>query len=164
METKTLSKDAIAHLFCATGNIKHRLLLMMAYSSGLPLKDLTCLKVTDVDPIHRRIRAHGHEGVHYGMLSKMAAVTLRNYLTDFPVKTYLFSGMNGRSHLSQKGAEEIFAHSLEKAGITQKCSIHCLYASFYVHLREKLSVKGASYYCNDLPQRGDVPGRLAAHR
>jgi site-specific recombinase XerD len=98
------------------------------------------------------------------MLSKMASLTLRRYLSDFPVKTYLFSGMNGRSHLSQKGAEEIFEHSLEKAGITQKCSIHCLYASFYAHLREKLVAKGTSCHCNDLLQRGDVSDRLAVHR
>jgi site-specific recombinase XerD len=140
METKMLSKDAIADLFCAAGNTKHRLLLMLAYSSGLPVKDLICLKVTDVDLACRRIHvpAHGARGGHYGLLSKMAAVTLHRYLTDFPVKTYLFSGMNGRSHLSLKGAAEIFGHSLKQAGIRENCSIDCLHASFFAHLREKL--------------------------
>ena len=140
METKMLSKDAIADLFCAAGNIKHRLLLMLAYSSGLPVKDLTCLKVTDIDPLRRRIHVHtrGTGCGHYGMLSKMATVTLRRYLSDFPVKTYLFPGANGRFHLSQKGAEEIFAQSLKKAGIRGKCTINCLHASFFAHLREKL--------------------------
>jgi site-specific recombinase XerD len=141
METKTLSKDAIADLFCATGNTKHRLLLMMAYSSGLPVKDVTCLRVHDVDPIQRRVYAHNATGLHYGLLSKMATTTFYRYLADFPVKTYLFSGMNGRSHLSLKGAEEIFEHSLEKAGIRKTYSIDCLYASFYAHLREKLSAR-----------------------
>jgi site-specific recombinase XerD len=155
METKTLSKDAIAHLFCAAGNTKHRLLLMMAYSSGLPLKNLTCLKVTDVDPVRRRIRVHDTQGEHFGLLSKMAAVTFRHYLSDFPVKTYLFSGMNGRSHLSQKGAEEIFEHSLEKAGIAENCSIDCLHASFFAHLREKLYAKDTriAFFGQSVPGR-----------
>jgi site-specific recombinase XerD len=138
METKMLSKDAIADLFCATGNTKHRLLLMMAYSSGLPVKDVTCLRVHDVDPVHRRVYARRPEGVHCGLLSKIATVTLRSYLTNFPVKTYLFSGVNERSPLSLKGAEEIFEYYSKKAGIREKCTIDCLYASFYAHLREKL--------------------------
>src|SRR3989338_9332863 len=49
---KGLSPQEIQALFSVVQNLKHKLLLMTAYSSGLRVSELIKLKTTDIDVLH----------------------------------------------------------------------------------------------------------------
>jgi site-specific recombinase XerD len=137
-----LSKDRVADLFCATANVMDRLLLMIAYSSGLSAGAVTCLRVADVEPQERRIRVPCcgmSEDGRFRPLSPLTAQTCTTYLSTFPVKTWLFSTPDGKDHLSLESAEDIFRRTLAKVGIHEPLSIECLQLSFRAHLLEQVN-------------------------
>lgn len=51
---KVLSKQEIAKLFAATKNLKHLLILKIAYGMGFRVSELIALKVNDVDMDRRQ--------------------------------------------------------------------------------------------------------------
>jgi integrase/recombinase XerD len=68
-----LSLDEVAQFFRALTNIKHRAILMTAYSAGLRTSEVTRLHVTDIDS--KRMVIHFQQGKgrkdRYVMLSPL---------------------------------------------------------------------------------------------
>ena len=44
-----LDKEEVRRLFAATANLKHRTMLMLAYSAGLRVSEVARLKISDID-------------------------------------------------------------------------------------------------------------------
>lgn len=68
-----LSEKEIGDLLNATENIKHKAILMLAYSAGLRLSELTNVKITDIDSNRMQIRIEQGKGkktdIHYWRLN-----------------------------------------------------------------------------------------------
>src|SRR3970040_1670069 len=79
-----LSPEEVAALFKATGNLKHRTLLMTMYSGGLRASEVTRLRVSDIDHQRRVIRIEqGKERQdRYVMLSTYLRAALQAYEQD----------------------------------------------------------------------------------
>lgn len=54
-----LSRQEIAGIFRATGNLKHRCLLMVAYSAGLRVGEVVRLRLEDIDCERMLIHVRG---------------------------------------------------------------------------------------------------------
>lgn len=132
-----LSRGEVKLLLDKETNPKHRLLLMIAYSSGLRVSEVIMIKKADIDFSRKTIliRGKGRKD-RYTMLSDRAAAFIREYCEVFTIDTWLFPGQPGRDHISIRAAQKIFDKAIRKALIQKKLSIHSLRHSFATHLLE----------------------------
>ena len=133
-----LSREEVARLLKVTSNLKHKSLLMVAYSAGLRVGEVVRLKVSDVDSKRMQIRVTAGKGAkdRYTLLSETALQVLREYFRVYKPKDWLFPGKNPSNHLSERTAQEIFEHAKRKAGITKRATFHTLRHSFATHILE----------------------------
>jgi site-specific recombinase XerD len=133
-----LSREEVAKLLKVTSNLKHKALLMTAYSAGLRVGEVVRLKVSDIDSQRMQIRVTAGKGAkdRYTILSEIALSVLREYFRACKPKDWLFPGADLTDHLSERSAQNVFACSRKKAGITKPVTFHTLRHSFATHLLE----------------------------
>jgi site-specific recombinase XerD len=133
-----LSKQEIQRLLDGVMNRKHRLLLMLTYSSGLRVAEVVALKCGDIDLDRKVVHVRAGKGRkdRYVMLSQRTANSLSEYCGAFNLNSWLFTGRPESSHLSIRSAQHIFERASDKAGILKHISIHSLRHSFATHLLE----------------------------
>lgn len=133
-----LSKEEIGKIFCMEKNPKHRLLLMLVYSSGLRVSEVVVLKKENID-ISRQViyikLAKGRKD-RVTLLSEKAIQYIKEYYDMYKIDKWLFPGQSNKSHLSIRSAQYIFDKAIRNAGITKKISIHGLRHTFATHLLE----------------------------
>ena len=132
-----LSREEIERLLNAEANPKHRLLLMLTYSSGLRVSEVVTLKKEHIDFTHRTLMIFGAKGNkdRVTILSDRAAAFLQEYCRRYKITSWLFPGNNGR-HLHIRSAQNIFEKAAHKAQIHKDASIHSLRHTFATHLLE----------------------------
>ncbi|MDP2866363.1 MAG: tyrosine-type recombinase/integrase, partial [Elusimicrobiota bacterium] len=133
-----LSAGEISRLFAATRNLKHRVLLETAYSSGLRVGELVCLKITDIDSDRMLIRVGQGKGNkdRYTLLSPRLLQQLRDYWRKYHPSSWLFQGQKPDRPLGRASASLVFRTAKEKAGIHKVGGIHSLRHAFATHLLE----------------------------
>ena len=133
-----LSKDEITKILDMENNPKHRLLLMLAYSSGLRVSEVVSLKKEHIDLSRKAIYVQQGKGRkdRCTLLSEKAARFINEYLALHNIKTWLFPGQNTSRHLSIRSAQYIFDKAIRHAKISKKVSIHSLRHAFATHLLE----------------------------
>jgi integrase/recombinase XerD len=133
-----LSCEEVSQLFQAVTNIKHRAILMTAYSGGLRVSEVTHLRVSDVDGQRMMLRVEQGKGRQdrYVMLSHKLLAVLREYWKIYRTRDWLFTGQNPERPLTRASVHKFFRKARIKAGITKKVSVHGLRHSFATHLLE----------------------------
>lgn len=131
-------QQSITTLIKGTENLKHRLMLMMAYSAGLRVSEVVSLQVNDLDTerkvIHIR-RAKGKKDRQVP-LSERLMKDLELYRKNFNPGTWLFEGQAKGEPYSVRSAQSVFQKAKEKAGIGKKSGFHSLRHSYATHLLE----------------------------
>jgi site-specific recombinase XerD len=132
-----LSVEEVEGLIAATLNMKHRSLLMLAYSSGLRRQETQLIKPSAIDSARMMVHVVQGKGKkdRYTILSPKALENLRTYYRSERPKVYLFepSGKPGR-FMADQTLNDIVKSSAVKAGITKRVSFHTLRHSFATHL------------------------------
>jgi len=133
-----LSREEVGRLLKVTTNLKHRALLMTAYSAGLRVGEVVRLKVSDVDSKRMQIRVTAGKGAkdRYTLLAETALAVLRDYFKVEKPQDWLFPGEDPADHLSERSAQHIFEQAKKKAGIAKQATFHTLRHSFATHLLE----------------------------
>ena len=133
-----LSKTEIGDILRLEKNLKHRLLLMLAYSSGLRVSEVVSLKRENIDLARKVIYIRLGKGRkdRCTILSEKAAMVLSQYCVLYDIKTWLFPGQPATNHLSIRSAQYIFDKAVQHAEITKRISIHSLRHTFATHLLE----------------------------
>jgi site-specific recombinase XerD len=133
-----LSRRETERLLECETNPKHRLLLMLAYSSGLRVSEVVAIRKEHIDFSRRMLLIRTGKGRkdRYTLLSDRAADFIRQYCALYDADTWLFPGFPVSRHLSIRSAQTIFGKALEKAGISKPMSIHGLRHTFATHLLE----------------------------
>jgi site-specific recombinase XerD len=134
-----LSGSEIGRLLDMEKNPKHRLLLMLTYSSGLRVSEVVALKKEHIDTSRKTllIRAGKGRRDRYTLLSDRVAKFVGDYCAIYNIiKGWLFPGIPAHSHLSIRSAQSIFDKALHIAGIQKAISIHSLRHTFATHLLE----------------------------
>jgi site-specific recombinase XerD len=132
-----LSKEEVLRLLDKEQNPKHRLLLMLTYSSGLRVSEVVALKKEHIDFGRKTLIVNGAKGRkdRITLLADRAAAFLREYCGHNNVKDWLFPGQD-KGHLRIRTAQSIFEKAVRNAGIEKKVSIHSLRHTFATHLLE----------------------------
>lgn len=135
-----LSQEEIQKMISCTKNIKHKAIIMLAYSSGMRRQEIQQIKPSAIDSSRMQIHVVQGKGKkdRYTILSTKALEMLRIYYKVERPKTYLFEPQ-GKSNkpLSATTLQEIVKNSAEKAGIKKKISFHTLRHCFATHLIEQ---------------------------
>lgn len=137
-----LSREEVARLIDAAGNLFHRTLLMTLYSTGMRRAELCRLRVTDIDSqrmvIHVRQGKGGRD--RDVPLSQKLLETLRVYWRWMKPKNYLFPGTvkNWRADvpITPKVPWQACQQAAQRAGISKHVSPHTLRHSYATHLLE----------------------------
>ncbi len=134
-----LSRAEVKAIFEATGNLKHKTILMLIYSAGLRVGEAAVIKISDIDRDRGMIcvrRAKGRKD-RTTLLSEVFLHMLDSYCRIYSPVDWLFAGQDGRGHISIRSIQHVFAHACKKAGIQKHATVHSLRHSFATHLLEQ---------------------------
>jgi site-specific recombinase XerD len=133
-----LAPEEVSAILDACCNLKHRALLMTAYSGGLRLRETLGLVPSDIDSKRMMVRVEQGKGRkdRYVMLSPVLLTTLREYWPRYRPERFLFEGKHKGQPLSASTAEKVFKHAALAAGIQKHVYFHSLRHAFATHLLE----------------------------
>jgi len=136
-----LTMEQVEKIIYAPSNLKHRLMLMTAYSAGLRASEVINLKPQHIDSERMLIKIVDAKGRkdRYTMLSNQLLRQLRFYYKQCQPKTYLFpSSLKKRknSPLTYESLRSTYERARKKAGVKKGKGIHSLRHSFATHLLE----------------------------
>ena len=132
---RVLSKDQIMLMIDSTSNIKHKLIIMMLYSTGIRLNELIHLKRKHIDfdkNIINVINGKGRKD-RITLLSSSIKISLLKYYSAYRFRTdYVFEGRKGK--YSKKSVQKVLEESSKI--LKFKVNPHMLRHSFATHLLE----------------------------
>ena len=133
-----LSRDEVSRIIGSKTNLKHKAVLMLAYSAGLRRNEVRCLKISDIDSSRMLIHLHTTKGnkERYTILSPVMLNTLRQYYRRYRPTDWLFEGMT-KDAISESTVDAIFKQALKKSKVQKDVGIHSLRHAFATHMLEQ---------------------------
>lgn len=132
------SRQEIQQLFSVAHNVKHRVILMLAYGAGLRISEIANLKIEDIDSEQMCLKigqGKGHKD-RYTLLPPCLLTELRHYWQTYHPKIWLFSLADGTEPITTPSIRRIWKQIKKKSGL-QKCGgIHGLRHAFATHMLE----------------------------
>jgi site-specific recombinase XerD len=141
-----LSREEVAHLIAAAGNLKWQTALSVAYGTGLRASEVVGLKVGDIDSQRMTLRVERGKGQkdRYAMLSPVLVERLRVWWRVARAQGkmpagggWLFPGLNPFEPLSTRQPDRAIHAAADAAKIQKRVSMHTLRHSFATHLLEQ---------------------------
>ena len=132
-----MSAEEIKSLIDTVKNIKHRTIIMLLYSSGLRVSEISHLKITDIDSKSMRIKVVQGKGSkdRYTLLSQQVLVELRAYYIIYKPKEYLFNGEGIGRPISVRSIQRLVQKALIQLGLDSKnYTVRTIRHSFATHL------------------------------
>ena len=135
---KVISEEKIIKGLLAVENLKHRTLLLLAYSAGLRVSEVVALLITDINSDRMQLSINGAKGKKDRVvnLSQAMLPLLREYYVKYKPKKWLFEGQDPDKCYSAQSAQSIFNDAFKALGLPAQCSFHSLRHSFATHLLE----------------------------
>ncbi len=133
-----LSIEEVSILIKSIDNLKHKCIIMLAYSGGLRLSEIINLQINDIDKERGIIRINAAKGKkdRITLLSKNFFVILQEYFEVYQPKEYVFEGQRGGVY-SAASVQKVMRRAVSKAGIGKNATLHSLRHSFATHLLEQ---------------------------
>lgn len=140
-----LSREEVARLIAAAGNLKHQTALSVAYGAGLRASEVASLRVGDIDSERMTLRIQEGKGGkdRYAMLSPVLLERLRSWYRVARAQGkmleggWLFPGMDPIEHLTPRQLNRAVHAAALAARIDKRVSMHTLRHSFATHLLEQ---------------------------
>jgi integrase/recombinase XerD len=141
-----LSREEVANLIAAAGNLKWQTALSVAYGTGLRASEVVGLKVGDIDSQRMTLRVERGKGQkdRYAMLSPVLVERLRVWWRVARAQGkmpggggWLFPGLNPFEPLSTRQLNRAIHAAADAAKIQKRVSMHTLRHSFATHLLEQ---------------------------
>lgn len=133
-----LSEEEIAKLLQNIDNVKHKAIIMLIYSAGMRLGELTRLRKDDILTDRKQIFIACSKGKkdRYTLLSEKCIVYLKKYTDIYKPQYWLFEGQFGGQY-SPRSVQNIFRNAIQKSGLDPYATVHTLRHSFATHLLER---------------------------
>jgi integrase/recombinase XerD len=135
---EVLSTSEVAGILDAPDNIKHRVILMTAYSAGLRLSEIANLKIEHINSARMQIRVDQGKGRkdRDTLLSKRLVEELRVYYKAYRPDSWLFYSTKRHIPMNISSIQRIYQSAKKKAGVKRGRGIHTLRHCFATHLLE----------------------------
>ncbi|MEI7663430.1 MAG: site-specific integrase [Bacteroidota bacterium] len=132
-----LSEEEIKDIIGSITNLKHKCMIMTAYSSGVRVGELLNLRIPDIDSKRMLIRVNQGKGRkdRVTLLSVTLLKMLRTYYIQYHPKVFLFEGASGGRY-SERSVQNVLRRACIHAGIIRHTTMHTIRHSFATHLME----------------------------
>jgi site-specific recombinase XerD len=132
-----LSGHEVERLLKSLKSLKHRMIAMTAYGTGMRISEVCSLRIEDIDSsrmlIHIREGKRGRD--RHVMLSEKLLLCLRAYWKAAkPSGSWIFTGQDRGGHIGDSAVRKAVATAVKNAGITKRVSPHSLRHAFATHL------------------------------
>jgi len=132
-----MSAEEIKRMIDSVQNIKHRTIIMLLYSTGMRVSEISNLRITGIDSKSMRIKVVGGKGMkdRFTILSEAVLLELRDYYLIYKPKEYLFNGSGVGRKMSVRNIEHTVQKTLAQIGLASKhYTVHTIRHSFATHL------------------------------
>ncbi len=132
-----LTKEEVQRVLGAIGNVKHRLMVALAYSAGLRVSEVVKLKVADVELEARVLNIREAKGQkdRITLVAERLVPDLEKLVYRRQGGEWLFESMRG-GKLSARSLQAVFAQALGRSGVQKDATFHSLRHSFATHVIE----------------------------
>jgi site-specific recombinase XerD len=133
-----LNHNEVLRIIDAISYPPHKLAVMLAYSSGLRLGEVTSIRVQDFDTENLLVFVRGGKGHkdRRTIFSAKLLPMLREQMERKKAGDWLFPGAGGVGHISPRLLQKIFQQALRKSDVKKNAHFHTLRHSFATHLLE----------------------------
>lgn len=134
---KVFSTKEIKRIFEVTTNLKHLMMLKMAYGLGLRVSEIVDLKINNIDSDRMLVLIQNSKGKkdRYVPLPNSILNELRTYYIKQKPMVYLFENEK-KQPMAIRSVQAIFKLAKDKANIKKTIGIHGLRHSYATHLLE----------------------------
>lgn len=132
-----LATEEMTKIIKSISNLKHRAIIMTAYSAGLRASEIVNLRIRNIDKWRMTIKVECGKGKkdRYVPYSPVLQEVLREYYIKYRPVEYVFEGTPGARYCVRT-AQEILAAAKLKTKVTKQGGLHLLRHSFATHLLE----------------------------
>lgn len=132
-----LSRAEIQKMLNAVVNLKHRLILALAYGAGMRISEVQNLRIADIDFEEGVVRIRQAKGKkdRVTLLPERIADDLRMFAAGRAHDEILFFSERG-GKLCARSLQNVFTSALARAEIRKPATFHSLRHSFATHLLE----------------------------
>lgn len=132
-----LSREEVHRIIDLTHNIKHRLMLALAYAAGMRVSEVMNLRVKDINESELIIHIKGAKGNkdRITVFPEKLLGDIQIVLNGRNINDFVFAKVNGE-RLTERTAQMVFGQALMRANIQKDASFHSLRHSFATHLLE----------------------------
>ena len=133
-----LTPDEVFRILAVLTNVKHRAILMVAYSAGLRVSEITNLRIEDIDSDRMVIHVRAGKGKKDRIvpLSPRLLDALRAYWRAHRPQQVLFPGPEPRRPITRSTISKVCRKAASDAGVIKRVSPHAFRHSFATHLLE----------------------------
>jgi len=137
-DTEILTTQELHRLFGACRDIRQLLVLQLIYETGLRVREITRLRVSDFDKQLRTITIYNSKGrktrsVPYGEQLRLTLVQYCRVRGGVPANTLIESIKEPGNPLSQRGVQHIVREAVRRSGLKKRIHPHTLRHTFAVH-------------------------------
>jgi site-specific recombinase XerD len=132
-----LSRGEIEKIISKIPNNKHRLIIALAYGSGLRVSEVVNIRVNDIDIAGLTIHIKEAKGKkdRISVFPEKIAADIKSLIAGKKGSDFIFESNRG-GELTTSSLQKIFYKALKKAGIRKNATFHSLRHSFATHLLE----------------------------
>lgn len=132
-----LSREEMHRIIEVTDNLKHRMILALAYGAGLRVSEIVSVRCQDLDLAEMTITVRQGKGKkdRLTVIPDKLVASLSRLTAGLAGSDFVFASQRG-GKLTTTSAQKVFYQALAKAGIKKPASFHSLRHSFATHLLE----------------------------
>jgi site-specific recombinase XerD len=130
-----LGREEVAAVLSALENVKHRMMLMTLYATGVRLSEMLALQVRDIDSGRMLVGVRQGKGARdrYVPMSEALLAELRRYWRQDRPPRWLFPGKDPDAPLNPSSVQRVCGKAGRAAGLSKKVSPHTFRHTFATH-------------------------------
>ncbi len=132
-----LTREEIHNIIELTQNVKHKLMIALAYGAGLRVSEVLKIQIQDINIAELSLVVREAKGGkdRISILPEKLKADLIKMMTGKARESYLFESERG-GKLNSRTAQIVFSRAMQMAGIKKAATFHSLRHSFATHLLE----------------------------